>query len=146
MRDGGDLDSAVVNHLNDDATLRALLPDGVWIDEAPPGAKRFVLITVAPGRDADSAVFGGDGRGFEIVTYLVSAVGVTTAISGPDIKAAAARIDALLHGTTLAVASYPPGVTLARTTRARPPLTVDDEDRSIRWYVRGGEYELFAPN
>ena len=146
MRDGSELDTAVVNRLSGDATLAALLPDGVWIDEAPPGAQRFVLVHVFPARDDEGAVFDGDGRGFEMVRYVVSAVGVTTAISGPQIKDAAARIDALLHRQMLTVPGYPPDVTLARTMRFRPPVAVDSGDGSIRWYVRGGEYELFAPN
>jgi hypothetical protein len=146
MPDSNDLDAALVNYLAEDAALTALLPDGVWIDEAPPGAKRFVLVSVYPQRDDDSAVFDGNGRGFELVRYVVSAVGVTTVIDGPQIKDAAARIDALLHRHTLTVPGYPAGATVARTQRQRPPVTVDDDDRSIRWYVRGAEYELHAPN
>lgn len=146
MRDGSELDTAVVNRLSADATLQSLLPDGVFIDEAPPGAQRFVLVTVSPMPDEEGAVFDGEGRGFELVRYAVAAVGVTTAITGPQVKAAAARIDALLHGQTLTVPGYPPDVTVARLVRARPPIFVDPQDASIRWYARGGEYELFAPN
>lgn len=144
--DGSDLDAAVVNVLLADSELSALLPDGVFVDEAPPGATRFVLVNVAPHPDRDSAVFDGDGRGFEGVTYAVHAVGVTSVITGPDIKAAAARIDAVLHNAILPVPGYPAPATMARTQRQRPPITVDDEDRALRWYVRGGEYELHAPH
>jgi hypothetical protein len=146
MRDGSELDAAVVNLLSADPTLQSLLPDGVFIDEARPGAQRFVLVTVSPVPDAECAVFDGDGRGFELVRYTVVAIGVTTVITGPQIKDAAARIDALLHGQSVTVPGYPPAVTLARLVRSRPPLYVDPQDASIRWYARGGEYELFAPS
>jgi hypothetical protein len=37
-----------------------------------------------------------------------------------------------------------PRVTVARIERVRLPAEGDPDDASIRWYRRGGMYELFA--
>jgi hypothetical protein len=59
---------------------------------------------------------------------------------GGDIKSAAARIDTLLEQQTLTVAGYAPA-TMRRDSRVR--LTeVDDVDASIRWFHRGGRYQV----
>lgn len=138
--DGSNLDAAVVELLTSDPELIALLPDGVFIDDAPPGAQRFAIVSLtAPTVDSHTL----DGGGFEVVSYLVTANGVSSAIGGPQIKAAADRIDAVLHDAAPVVEGFP-AVSIARTGRVRPPLELDPDDRSIRWYRRGGTYELFA--
>jgi len=138
--DGSNLDAAIVDLLTADSALAALMPDGVYIDEAPSGAQRFVIVSLtAPTVDTHTL----DGGGFEIVSYLVTANGVSSAIGGPQIKAAADRIDAVLHDAAPVVAGFP-SVSIARTGRVRPPIDVDADDRSLRWYRRGGVYELFA--
>jgi hypothetical protein len=141
-RDSGELDAALVGLLQGDAALTALQPDGVWLDDVPPGAQRFVMVAVLEA--TDGATFGA-GRAFEVVRYRVTAVGHTAVVTGPEIRAAALRIDTLLQDAALTVGGYPAGVTIARLGRVRL-LEVDDEDRSLRWYHRGGVYELFAPN
>lgn len=141
-RDSGALDAALVAYLQADAALTARQPDGVFIDDVPPGAQRFVMVTVLEATDGETF---SEGRAFEVVRYRVTAVGHTAVVTGPDIRAAALRLDELLQGASLTVDGYPAGVTLARLGRIRL-LEVDDEDRSLRWYHRGGVYELFAPN
>jgi len=138
--DGSNLDAAVVELLKTDPELAALLPDGVYIDDAPPGAQRFAIVSLT-GPTVDNHTM--DGGGFEVVSYLVTANGVSSAIGGPQIKAAADRIDAILHDAAPVVDGFP-AVSIARTGRVRPPLELDPDDRSIRWYRRGGTYELFA--
>jgi hypothetical protein len=113
----------------------------VFLDDVPAGARQFVMVTVLEAMDVDT--FGG--RAAEIVRYRVTAVSHTAVATAPAARAAGFRIDGLLQGALLTVDGYPAGVTLARLGRIRL-LEVDDEDRSLRWYHRGGVYELFAPN
>ena len=44
LPEGGGVDDALVAYLNADAQLRASLPDGAYYAEAPPGAKRFLVV------------------------------------------------------------------------------------------------------
>jgi len=136
MADSADLDDAIVAILVNDATLAGLLPDGVWIGAAKPGAVRYGLILLPA--TADLAMF--TGRAFEEVTYTVLAVVCST--TGSTGKAAAARIDALLQGAQPVVAGFAPAV-VQRTRRHRRPDR-DADDPSIRWDVRGGDYSLMA--
>jgi hypothetical protein len=134
MPDSSDIDAALVGKLLGDSTLIGLMPDGVFIDEANPGAQRFVIVSVVEA--VDVAVFGG--RAIEDALYLVKAVALST--SGGNVKAAAARIDVLLEDQPLVVAGYT-WMTLHRESRIRS-TEVDDLDRSIRWQHRGGRYRL----
>ena len=94
MVDSSDIDAAVIAVLQNDATLRAAMPDGVFFGLAGPSfatgnnATKFVLVSVL--ENLDRAVFGG--RAIESVLYLVQAV----SLSG-DSKGAAKRIDELLE-------------------------------------------------
>ena len=136
--DSGDIDTAVLDRLKNDATLAALMPDGVWFDMAPPGAKRFVLLTVFDTVDEDT--FGG--RAIEEVLYAVRAVGLASL--SPNMKAAAQRIDELLADPApFAV----PGFSFMASYRAEPgrirlPPEVDKVDASIIWYHRGAHYRV----
>lgn len=134
MPDSSDVDNALVAALGADATLLALMPNGAYMDEAPPGSTRFVIVSLVEAHDAP--MFGG--RAFEEVQYLVKAVALSTA--GANMKAAAARIDELLEYGSLTVAGYS-GVTLRREERVRQ-TEVDDVDASIRWHHRGGRYSV----
>lgn len=136
MADSSEIDSAIVAKLLADATLMALVPDGVFFDIASPNAQRFVIVSLID--ESSDAVFGA--RATETPLYLVKAVMLSS--SGGNIKAAAARIDALLEGGTLAVAGY----TLMNMQRdARVRMTeVNDDDASIRWFHRGGRYEVMV--
>jgi hypothetical protein len=132
--DSSDIDAALLAVLNGDASLNALLPDGTFMDEAPPGAKRFVIISLLDARD--EARFGG--RAYEDALYLIKAVGLSTV--NPNMKAAAFRIEQLLEDQLLTVTGYTP-MALHREERVR--LTeVDDIDPTIRWYHRGGRYRV----
>jgi hypothetical protein len=132
--DSSNIDKALVDLLNGDASLNALLPDGTFMDEAPPGAKRFVIVSVLDARDIPR--FGG--RAYEDTLYLIKAVGLS--MLNPNMKAAAFRLDQLLDDQVLTVTGYTP-MTLHREERVR--LTeVDDIDSTIRWYHRGGRYRV----
>jgi hypothetical protein len=141
LPDSSDLDVALAAYLQADATLIGLLPDGVHIDEAKTGSKRFVLISVVDAFDRPVFV----QRGFEVVRYLVKAVGLSTVITGPQMKSAAAQIDALLENLQLTVTGYPGPASLYRIRRIRE-LEVDEIDASIRWYHQGGHYLMHAPH
>lgn len=121
--------------------LMQLLPDGVFVDEAPPGAKRFVIVSLLD--EADEATF--DGRAIEDALYLVKAVAKSDA--GVNMATAAARLDFLLEDARLTAGS--PGAELEGYTcmsvnrEARLRITeVDDLDPAIRWHHRGGHYRV----
>lgn len=132
--DSSDIDAAVIAVLQNDATLKTLMPDGVYMDEAPPNSKRFVTVSVVIADDMP--VFGK--RGIESILYLVKAAMLTT--TGGNIKAAAARIDALLEDCMLTAAGYG-WMTCHREERVRY-TEVDDLDATIRWQHRGGRYRV----
>jgi hypothetical protein len=146
MADGSDIDAALCALLWNDAQLRALMPDGVHMDSAglsPTTGKnptRFVLVSVFEAFDV--GVFGK--RGFEDALYLIQAVALVQAPeSGTptgDVKAAAARIEALLEDQPLTVAGY----TWMTTHRERRHRTqeVDSADATIKWNHRGGFYRV----
>src|SRR4051812_19382441 len=95
--DSSDIDNALIAKLGADSALLALMPNGVYYDEAPQGSTRFVIVSLVI--EQDEAMFGG--RAFEDALYLVKAVSLSTA--GGNVKDAAARIDALLENGTLLV-------------------------------------------
>jgi hypothetical protein len=136
LPDSSDIDNALVAKLGADATLLALLPNGAYMDEAPPGATRFVIVSLVEAPDEPE--FGR--RAYEEPLYLVKAVALSS--SGGDVKAGAARLDVLLEDATLTVAGYAP-VRLCREDRIRM-TEVDAVDASIRWFHRGGHYRALA--
>jgi len=136
MPDSSNIDNALIALLGADATLLALVPNGVYYDEAPPGSTRFVIVSLADQRD--EPMFRGTA--YEDGLYLVKAVMLSTA--GGDIKAAAARIDVLLDQQPLTVSGYSVSI-MRRESRVRM-TEVDDVDNSIRWFHRGGRYQVVA--
>jgi hypothetical protein len=132
--DSSDVDNALIAKLGADATLLALMPNGVYLDEAPQGSTRFVIVSLIDEHDA--AMF--EARAFEDALYLVKAVALSTA--GGNVKDAAARIDVLLENGTLAIAGYKL-MTMSRESRIRS-TEVDEVDGSIRWQHRGGRYRV----
>ena len=134
MPDSSAIDSALVAKLGADTALLALCPNGVYVDQAPPNATRFVIVALID--EHDEGQFGG--RAYEDALYMVEARMLSTA--GGDIKSAAARIDVLLEGQPLTVAGYA-WMTMHRESRLRS-TEVDDVDAAIRWYRRGGEYRV----
>src|SRR4030095_2483837 len=135
MADSSDIDNALVAKLGSDAALLALMPNGVYFGAAGQDCTRYVIVSLL--NEDDVADFGG--RAAEDAIYEVMAVGLST--SNPDMKAAAARIDALLDGGTLTAAGYSLMV-MRRESRLRPPPEVDEVDPKIRWYHRGGHYRV----
>jgi len=128
------IDQAVIDLLQRDPTLAALAPDGVYMDEAPPNAQRFVIVALADAEDVP--VFGG--RAYEHKQYTVVAKMLNTA--GGDIRSAAAQIDYLLEDVVLVAAGY----ACMAVYRERPirETDVDDTDPSLRWFHRGGLYHV----
>jgi len=135
MPDSSAIDQALIDKLAADATLTALMPGGVYVDEGPAGQTQFVIVSLADEIDEDT--FGGTA--FEDALYLVKAVELST-VTVKNIKAAAARIQVVLHDQVLTVAGYTP-MAMHRESRIR--LTeVDAVDSAIRWSHRGGRYRV----
>jgi hypothetical protein len=136
MADSSDIEAALVLKLAADATLVALLQTApaVFIDIAYPNSTKFVIVSLVEEHDVQK--FGG--RAFEDALYLVEARMLSTA--GGNIKAAAARIDALLDGGSLTVAGYSLMV-MQREERVRD-TEQDDLDPAILWHRRGGRYRI----
>jgi hypothetical protein len=143
MPDSSAIDQAVMDALLADPALRALLPDGVFWENAGKSlvdgghSTRFVIVSLVDAIDA--SIF--EGRASEDCLYAVKAV-ILSSIVGANPRAAAARIDALLELGTLTIPGY--GFQVMRR-RARIRMTeVDDVDTSIRWFHRGGHYQVMA--
>jgi hypothetical protein len=141
-RDSSDIDAALVAKLGSDATLLTLCPNGVYVDEAPQGATRFVIVSLVS--EVDEPQFGG--RAFEDALFLIEARMLSTA-SG-NIKAAAARIDVLLEDQPLLAPGSPATpvsgytwMTTYRESRVRG-TEIDDVSPDIRWFRRGGNYRV----
>lgn len=134
MPDSGDVDAALSAKLLADAPLAALMPDGVWFDFAPKTKTKFVIVSLL--NEDDEPMF--QGRAFEDALYLVKAVAMET--TGANVKAAAARIDAILEDGTLVVSGYK----LMRMTRvSRVRYTeVDEVDADVRWQHRGSHWAI----
>jgi hypothetical protein len=142
MVDSSDIDAALVAKLGSDATLLALCPNGVYVDEAPQDSTRFVIVSLVS--EVDEPVFGK--RGFEDALYLIEARMLSTA--GGNIKAAAARIDVLLEDQPLVAPGSPVApvagyawMTTYRESRVRA-TEIDQINPSIRWLRRGGNYRV----
>lgn len=141
MPDSGLIDNAVVARLNGDSQLMALMPNsGAFFDEAPSNQTRFVIVSLMDEIDAH----GFSGRMFEEAVYLVKAVfremNPSNSVDEVAVRNAEARIDTLLDGATLTAAGYSTMV-VRRQSRLRA-TEVDDVDPTIRWYHRGGQYEV----
>jgi len=121
--------------LGSDAQLLTLCPNGVYWDEAPPGSTRFVIVSFVSSLDV--GVFGK--RAIEEGVYMVEARMLST-VPGANIKAAAARIDALLEDQPLTVPGYT-WMTMHREEALRM-TEVDAMDPTIRYFRRGGRYRI----
>jgi len=135
MADSSDIDQALIAKLSSDAALLALMPNGVYWDQAPPKSSQFVIVSFIDHEDGRSF----DGRAFEDGLYLVKAVELST-VATKNVKAAAARIDELLENQTLSAAGYE-FMTMFREQRIRT-TAIDDLDNTIRWFHRGGYYRI----
>jgi hypothetical protein len=149
MADSSDIDQALVDKLAADEALMALMPDGVFLDEAgrsfvtgSSNCTRFVIVSLVD--EHDTPVF--EGRSSEDNLYAVKAVELKPAIGSGNVKAAAARIDALLDpqgsGGSLTIAGY--GLLVMRRRERIRMLDVDSKDETIRWNHRGGRYQVMV--
>jgi hypothetical protein len=139
VADPSDVDAAIVAALKADTGtggLMTLMVDGVFVDVAPSGSTKFVIVSLATHRD--EYVF--EGPAFEESTYLVKAVDLN--VSGIRAKSAAARIDAVLQDAALSISGYAL-MLLQRQERVRY-TEVDDDNKDIRWQHRGGRYSVFV--
>jgi hypothetical protein len=134
--DSSDVDAALSAKLLGDATLMALMPDGVYFDVASKNATRFVLLSLLT--HEDNYQFGGEA--WEVFTYLVKAVALNT--SGGDVKTAAQRIHTLLQDGTLSATGY--GLMRMQRTERLRITEVDEANNDIRWQHRGGHYEVWV--
>lgn len=136
MADSSNVDAAIVAALKADTALAALMTDGVFVDVGPGGAERLVIVSLLAHED----VYVFEGGAWEQCTYLVKAVARAT--SGVDLKAAAARIQAVLQDVPLTITGYSHMLT-RRAERIRYTEVADD-DRDMRWQHRGGQYEVWV--
>jgi hypothetical protein len=135
------IETALIGVLAADAELSTLAPDGVYYDLAPPNAKRFVVVSLMVSFDVD--VF--DGRAQEDNLYTVKAVGLSTVMTVAQSKAAAFRIDELLHDQALTVEGYDAAVSFRDPNRARIRNTEQNaDDKSLFWLNGGGWYRVQA--
>jgi hypothetical protein len=135
--DSSDLEAALVGLLQNDPTLKGLLPDGVYFDVAPQSARQFAVVSLVDETDEDTY----DGRAYEDGLYAVKAVEFST-VTTKNIKPAAARIDQLLIDALFTAPGYAE-ITVGREKRIRY-TEVDDVDRSIRWSHRGAQYRVMG--
>ena len=62
MADTSDIAAALIAKLGSDSALLALCPNGVYWDQAPPGATRFVIVSLRHGEDHRRVSAAGDRR------------------------------------------------------------------------------------
>jgi hypothetical protein len=137
MADSGNIETALIAKLAGDATLSVLMTNGVHIDVAPKGSTKFVIVSLTTSTDEPAL---GSARAYEDALYLVKAVAFST--SPASVKAAAARIDALLEQQPLTVTGFDHMVT-RRVERVRY-TEVDDVDADARWQHSGGRYQVMV--
>lgn len=144
MSDAFLVTNALVAKLQADAALQALMPDGAWPLVAPPGLKRFVIVSLIEATNVRQ--FGGLAH--KDALYLVEARALST--TEGDVQAAAARIDVLLDPTpplppaTLTVPGYALIAMGQRCEADVEAVEVDDLDPSIRWNRCGGHYRVMV--
>lgn len=129
--------NALIALLQQDAALQALMPDGTWRAEAPPNAKRFVI--VSPIVSPIVPMFAGPAYVDKL--YLVEARALSTTTG--DVQAAATRLNELLEGQDLTVTGW--GVMAMRMVEDFEHTTeVDSVDLSIRWNRCGGHLQVMV--
>jgi Protein of unknown function (DUF3168) len=140
-RDSGAIDDAIVARLQGDATLAALMPDGVYFGRAQAGKTRFVIVASESGTD-EAITFGrpGERANHERHTYVIRAVEKSSTTA--NTKAAANRIRELLEDQPLTIPGFV-NPAIARVDYLRYP-EVDAIDQSIVWQHRGGRYRVIA--
>ena len=127
---------AILSGDTGDGGLMTLMTDGVYIDVAPSGKTKFVIVSLVIAQD--DYVF--EGQAWERSLYLVKAVELNP--SGTTVKTAAARIHELLQDIPLTITGFTHMLT-RRAERVRY-TEVDPDDQDIRWQHRGGRYNIFV--
>lgn len=142
LRDSGEIDNALVARLQGDTQLMALLPDGVYFDEAAQGKRNFALLSLVESLTPGQMAPATDRRAMEDAQYIVKAVMLNG--SSANARTAAARIDALLEDQPQALVIT--GFTCLSIVRVRRirDTEVDPVDATIRWHHRGGYYRITA--
>ena len=138
MADPTEIDDAVVAKLVASGALMAIATDGVFFDVAPPGKKKFVIVSLVIGEDED--VMGEEDAAIQTRLYLVKYVEKATS-GATNAKTAAALIHTALQKQPLTITGYVHMVT-KRTEPVR--ATEVDEDTDERWQHRGGRYEVVS--
>lgn len=139
MPSSSDVDAAVVAALKADTGsggLMTLMTDGVYIDVAPPGSTKFVLVSLAAHEDE----YQFNDAAYERSLYLVKAVDLNQ--SGTRAKAAADRIQTVLQDQPLTITGYDHMLT-SREERVRYTET-DGVEPNTRWQHRGGRYAVYV--
>jgi hypothetical protein len=134
------VDAAIIAALAADATLTALVPDGVWLTTAPasrPPRTGFVIVQNQTHEDTEAF----RAPLYETFQYRVTAW-VLSKTPAPA-NAAAYRIHQLLEDTVLPMAGYTHMSTL-RVDRVGPDVQIDPIDNDSRWQIAGADYEVFA--
>ncbi len=139
MADSAAIYAAIAAKLTGDATLMALMTNGVFRDIAPAGVTNVVIIS----KQADGRAYSQSGMAWEDFTYLVKAVSKGT--SGTRANQAAARIKVLLQDTTLTVAGY----SLMRISQSEDQGAIeyqetDPDDSDARWQHRGWLFDVMV--
>jgi hypothetical protein len=140
LPDSGEIDNALVEVLSADAQLMALVPDGVYFDEAPQGMQAFAIVSLIEGPTRAQMGAPTERRAAEEAEYIVKAVLLSG--SSADAREAAARIDDLLEDQTIPIDGFT-CLSIVRTGRIRD-TEIDEADASIRWQHRGGHYRILA--
>lgn len=145
MSDSSVVMNAVIAALGSDPTLLALMPNGVYEDVAPTFATKFVIVSHIVGNDVRTFQV----RAFEDVLLLVEArakVDTGNPSATGDVRAAAARIDALLDPQSASASISMAGYGLMGIVREEPVRGTerDDKDPAILWRRRGGRYRILA--
>ena len=135
LPDSSDIDNRIVAVLGSDLILLGMMPDGVYIDHAPPGSERFVIVSIV--QAIDEPVFGQ--RGYEDILYMIEPRALST--TNGDVKGAAKRIQDLLEDIPLVVPGFD-WITTHRDGRQPERIEQDDVDPSIRWKRRGAYYRV----
>jgi hypothetical protein len=130
-----DVDRAVIERLAGDAELTALMPDGVYFEPAPLGAKACVVVALTAHEDA--YVFGG--AAWELFTYSIEALELET--SADHAGAAEARIKALMQDGPLTPAGY--AVMNVKRYGYFHLIEVDDGN-ATRWQHCGANYQVMV--
>ena len=131
MPDSAALETAILAVLQGDATLAAIVTDGIYFDVSASGKTKFGIVSLSTHHD--ERTFDGV---IEQAVYIVKAVILNTSPS--TARTAAARMHTLLEGVQLSVTGFD-HLALRRTERIRY-TEVDPENNDIRWQHQGGRY------